>query len=780
MRVADVNKFGIGQPVRRIEDQRFITGRGRFVDDIDLPRQCYGIVVYSPHAHARIRRIDTAEAEQSAGVLCILTGADAIAERLGGLPPLFMPEDAGGPKCYRTRRPVLCADLVRCVSDRVAFVVAETPDQARDAAELIEIDYEPLPAVVGIEDAVAPGAAAVWPDNPGNLSFTLAIGNKEATDLAFAKAPHTVSLRIDNNRIASNAIEPRCAIGLYEPGEDQYTLYCTTQNPHGTRNMLAQSVFSIPETKLRVISPDVGGGFGPKGACYPEDALVLWAARRIGRPVKWTATRSEAILGELHGRNQIVDVALAFDADGKILALRSHGLHGIGAYTAAACAAPVVFAARLLPSVYHVPTVHLVNKAVFSHTTPVGTYRGAGRPEAMIAIERLLDRAAAQIGIDPAEIRRRNFIAADEMPYKTTTGFVYDSGDFRRILDAALEAADWDGFAARRAAAKARGKLRGRGIGYLIEEAAVFNERMELRCDPGGTVTIVAGTHSHGQGHATTFAQMVSDWLGVPFESIRHVQGDTDAVPFGRGTYAARSAVLGGSALRLAADAVIDKARQMAGHLMEASPADIEFKDGQFRIAGTDRAMPFTEVAKAFYRPMMPPPFSLGLEGAGSFNAAPASYPNGCQICEIEVDPQTGMVEIVGYTAVDDVGRVLNPLLCEGQIQGGIVQGIGQALMEKVVFDAEGQLLSGTFQDYAMPRAADLPAIHSQMIEILAKTNPIGVKGAGEAGATGAPAAVINALLDALKDVGVDDIDMPATPQRVWDCIRRANAMVSR
>ena len=770
-----MNKFGIGQPVRRIEDRRFITGRGRFVDDIDLARQAYGVVVYSPHAHAKIRRIDKADAMAAPGVLCVLTGADAVAEGLGGLPPLFMPEDAGGPKGYRARRPVLCGELVRCVSDRVAFVVAETIEQAHDGAELLVIDYEPLPAVIGIAQSVAAGAPAVWPECPGNVCFALAFGDKEATDAAFATAPHIVTLDAENNRVASNAIEPRSAIGVYDTGEQQYTLTCTTQNPHGTRAMLAQSVFGIPETKIRVISPDVGGGFGPKGVCYPEDALVLWAARRIGRPVKWTATRSEAILGELHGRNQLVHAELAFDDDGKILGLRAQGLHGIGAYTLGACAAPVGMAARLLPSVYQVPAAHITNKAVFSHTTPVGTYRGAGRPEAMYVMERLLDRAASKLAIDPADIRRRNFIAPEQMPYKTATGMVYDSGEFGRILDAALDHADWNGFAARRKDSAAHGKLRGRGLGVFIEEAAVFNERMELRFDPGGTVTIVAGTHSHGQGHATTYAQMVSDWLGVPFEQVRHVQGDTDAVPFGRGTYAARSAVLGGSALRLAADAIIEKAKPMAAHLMEAAVADLEFTGGSFKIVGTDRAMALTDVAKAFFRPMMlPPQFSVGLDAAGSFSASPPSYPNGCQVCEVEIDRETGAIEIARYTAIDDVGRVLNPLICEGQILGGIVQGIGQALLEKVVFDNEGQLLSGTFQDYAMPRAELLPRFDSGMIEVLAKTNPLGVKGAGEAGATGAPAAVINAVLDALKEVGADDIEMPATAQRVWQRIAAA------
>jgi carbon-monoxide dehydrogenase large subunit len=695
-----VNKFGIGQPVRRVEDRRFITGGGRFVDDIDLPRQCYGAVVYSPHAHARITRIDTSQARTGEGVLAVLTGADALADGLGGLPPLFMPEDAGGPKGFRTRRPILCPDEVRCVGDRVAFVVAETCVQARDAADRIEIQYEPLPAVADMEAAVKSGAPAVWADCAGNVSFTLAFGNKDSTDAAFAAAPHVVSLRLESNRLASNAIEPRCSIGAHEPGQDQYTLYATSQNPHGARAMLAQAVLKIPETKLRVIAPDVGGGFGTKGACYAEDALVLWASRRVGRPVKWTATRSEAILGDLHGRDQIVRAELALDGKGKILALRSRGLHAVGAYTCAACAAPVAYAAKLLPSVYQIPAVHLVNQAVFTHTAPVATYRGAGRPEAMYAIERLLDRAAALIGITPAEIRSRNFITPAQMPYRTTTGMTYDSGDFPRILDAALHEADWNGFAARRAESKKRGRLRGRGLGFFVEEASVFNERMELRFNPGGTLTIVAGTHSHGQGHATTYAQMVTDWLGVPFESIRFVQGDTDAVPMGRGTYAARSMQVGGNALKAAADAIVEKARAMAAHLMEAAPGDIEFKDGAFRIAGTDRAMPLAEVAKAFYRPMgLPKQFGVGLEAAGSFSSEPPNYPNGCHVCEVEVDPSTGAVAILRYTAVDDVGRVINPLLCEGQMHGGIAQGIGQALLEKVVFDAAGQIITGTFQD---------------------------------------------------------------------------------
>jgi carbon-monoxide dehydrogenase large subunit len=767
-----VNKFGIGQPVPRVEDPRFITGRGRYVDDIDLPHQCYGVVVMSPHAHARIKRVDTAKAKAADGVLAVLTGADVVADKLGSLAPP-MPEDMGGPKGFRSLRAILAADKVRAVGDRVAFVVAETIEQARSAAELLEIDYEPLPAVITVEDAVKPGAPAVWDEAPNNVSFTLMMGNKDATDAAFASAKHVVKLKLNNTRITANSIEPRAAIGQYHPDGDNYTLYSTSQNPHGTRSTVAGQVLKIPETKLRVISPDVGGGFGMKHGGYPEDALVVWASRHVGgRPVKWVSTRSEALLGDSQGRDQVVTGELALDERGKVLGLRVNALHAMGSHVFGASMVVPLFAMRLAPGVYQIPAVHCIGKAVFTNTIPLAPYRGAGRPEATYLIEQLLDRAANVIGIDPIEIRRRNFIPSSAMPHKIQTGITYDSGDFVHVMDECLKVADWNGFAKRSAESKKNGKLRGRGIGYFLEEAAVFNDRMVLRFDPSGMLTILAGTHSHGQGHQTVYAQMVTEWLGVPFENIRFVQGDTDAVPIGRGSYGSRSMHVGGNALKKAADNIIEKAKPMAAMMMEAAAGDIEFKDGSFRIVGTDRAMKLTDVAKAFYRPaMLPPQFDVGLEASGTFAAEPPNYPNGCHVCEVEVDPETGFITLARYAAVDDVGKIMNHLLCEGQIHGGVAQGVGQALMEAIVFDADGQLLTGSFQDYAMPRAEDFPDLVSELTEVPAKTNPLGVKGAGEAGATGAPPAVIGAILDALKPLGIDQIDMPATPSRVWAAI---------
>jgi len=768
-----VNKFGIGQPVPRVEDPRFITGRGRYVDDIDLPHQAYGVVVMSPHAHARIKRVDTAKAKAGDGVLAVLTGADVKADGLGSLAPP-MPEDMGGPKGFRSLRAILEADKVRAVGDRVAFVVAESLLQARNAAELIEIDYESLPAVIAVEDAVKPGAPAIWDEVPNNVSFTLMMGNKDATDSAFASAKHVVSLKVYNTRITANAIEPRAAIGQYHPDSDSYTLHSTSQNPHGTRSAVAGQVLKIPETKLRVISPDVGGGFGMKHGGYPEDALVSWASRRVGgRPVKWVATRSESLLGDSQGRDQVVTGELALDERGKILGMRVNALHAMGSHVFGASMVVPLFAMRLAPGVYQIPAVHAVGKAVFTNTIPLAPYRGAGRPEATYLIEQLLDRAARVVGIDSVKIRRRNFIPPTAMPHKIQTGITYDSGDFMHVMDECLKLADWNGFSRRAAESKKAGKLRGRGIGYFLEEAAVFNDRMVLRFDPSGMLTILAGTHSHGQGHATVYAQMVTEWLGVPFENIRFVQGDTDAVPIGRGSYGSRSMHVGGNALKKAADSIIEKAKPMAAMMLEAAAGDIEFKDGKFGIVGTDRAIALTDVAKAFYRPAhLPAQFDVGLEASGNFAAEPPNYPNGCHVCEVEIDPETGHVTLARYAAVDDVGKIMNHLLCEGQIHGGVAQGVGQALMEAIVFDSDGQLVTGSFQDYAMPRADDFPELVSELTEVPAKTNPLGVKGAGEAGATGAPPAVIGAILDALKPLGVDNIDMPATASRVWAAIQ--------
>jgi carbon-monoxide dehydrogenase large subunit len=778
-----MNRYGIGQPVRRVEDQRFLTGRSRYVDDIQLPQMLHGAVVMSPHAHALIRKIDVSKAIATAGVHLVLTGEDARKEGLGGIPPLFMPEDMGGPKGYRTFRPLLEPAKARYVGDRIAFVVADTPELARIAAEKVEVDYEPLPAVVSVEDAAKEGASKVWDDNAmGNLAFPLMMGNKEATDAAFAKAKHTVSVRLYNNRITANAMEPRAAIGDY--ANDSFTLYASSQNPHGARSILANAVFKIPETKLRVVSPDVGGGFGMKGDVYPEDGLVLWASRRLGRPVKWVATRTESLLGDNHGRDQLISAEMALDENGKILAIRAQALHAVGAYVTNAGVVPVLCGLRNIPNVYVVPAMLVAAKATFTHTTPLGPYRGAGRPEASYVTERLMDEAARKLGMDPVEIRRRNYIAPSAMPHNTTAGWTvgaavgwtYDSGDFARLTDRCLELADWNSYSARKRESEKRGKLRGRALIYYLEDSGVFNERMELRFDPSGMVTVVAGTHSHGQGHATTYAQLVSDWLGVPFENIRLVQGDTDAVSFGRGTYASRSAMLGGSALRAAADGIVEKGKLMAAHLLEAAGADIEFREGKFSVVGTDRSIALTDVAKAFYRPVGPTTrFGAGLDASGS-SAAPPTFPNGCHACEVEIDPETGVVEIDRYAVVDDVGRVINPMICHGQIEGALAQGIGQALMENVAFDRQsGQMLSASFTDYAMPRAADLPHHYElDFIDVPAKTNPLGVKGIGEAGCVGAPPAVMNAILDALRPRGVVHLDMPATPRRVWEALQNA------
>jgi carbon-monoxide dehydrogenase large subunit len=775
-----MNRFGIGQPVRRVEDQRFLTGHARYVDDIQLPRMLHGAVLMSPHPHAFIKKINCEDARKIPGVHLVLTGEDAKADGLGGIPPLFMPEDMGGPKGYRTFRPILEASKVRYVGDRVAFVVADTPDLARIAAEKIEVDYETLPAVVGVEAAAKEGAPRVWDDNAmGNLAFPLMMGNKEATEAAFAKARHVASVRLYNNRITANAMEPRATLGDFADGS--FTLYTSSQNPHGVRSILCTAVLKIPQTSLRVVAPDVGGGFGMKGDVYPEDALVLWASRKLGRPVKWVATRTESMLGDNHGRDQLISADMALDDNGRILAIRAQALHAVGACVTNAGVVPVLCSLRNIPGVYVVPAMLVTSKATFTHTTPLGPYRGAGRPEAAYVTERLMDEAALKLGLDPVEIRRRNYIPPEAMPYKTTAnwtvgaavGWTYDSGEFANLTDRAVGLSDWKGFSTRKSESEKRGKLRGRSFIYYLEDSGVFNERMELRFDPGGTVSVVAGTHSHGQGHATTYAQMVSDWLGVPFDSIRLVQGDTDTVSFGRGTYASRSAMLGGSALKAASDAIIEKAKPLAAHLMEVSPKDVAFESGNFTVSGTDKKIPLTEVAKAFYRPVgLPPQFGVGLDASGS-SSHPPTFPNGCHVCELEVDPETGEVEIDRYVVVDDVGKVINPMICHGQIEGALAQGIGQALMENIAIDPEsGQLLSASFADYAMPRAADLP-LHYELdfIDVPAKTNPIGVKGVGEAGCVGAPPAIMNALLDALRPHGVTHLDMPATPHRIWQAL---------
>jgi carbon-monoxide dehydrogenase large subunit len=772
-------KFGIGQAVRRVEDQRFTTGAGAFVSDLTLPRQCYGVAVLSPHGHAIIKSVDVTAAKAAPGVLCVLTGADAVTDKISGIPPFFMPDSWGGPKGFPTTRPVLLADRVRCVGDHVAFVVADSEAEARDAAELVAVDYEPLAALVDLEQAAQSEAPKIWDDCPnGNVAVTIGFGDKAATDAAFAKAKHVAKVRLVNNRITANPIEPRSAVGVHDAADGKFTLYTTSQDPHSVRAAVSAALH-LPESKIRMLSPDVGGGFGMKANLYPDDILVLWAAKRCGRPVKWTATRSESLLLDNHARDQVVYGELALDGNGKFLAIRSTAYQALGAYWWAAATAPLFWSLMFIPSLYDVQTIDIKTNAVFTNTTPTSVYRGAGRPEAIYLIERLVERAAQVTGIDRVELRRRNLIKPEALPYHTPTHHTYDSGEFEKLMDVCLRLSDWNGFAARRKESERRGKLRGRAVTPYIELGGVFNERMEIRFDPGGMVTTVAGTHSHGQGHATAFAQLVAEWLGVPFESINYIQGDTEKVMFGRGTFAARSSLVGGNALRNAADVVIARGKEMAAALMEAAPGDVEFSAGTYTVMGTDKRMSISDVARAFFAPAGPVlKLGLGLDGVGTWSGVPGgapNYPNGCQVCEVEVDPETGAIRIDRFAAVDDLGMAINPMICEGQIHGGIAQGVGQALFENIVYDQKsGQLLTGSFLDYGMPRAGDFPQIVSEFVEIPATTNPLGVKGIGEAGTIAAPPTVVNAVLDALRDLGVEHLDMPLTPARIWQAANGA------
>ena len=767
-------RFGIGQPVTRKEDARFLTGRGRYVADLDFARQAHAVFIYSPQAHARIRAIEKATAEQSPGVFAVLTGEDWRADGLGTLDPEVMAEDMGGPKGYRTKRPPLAIDRVRHVGERVAVVIAGTEAQARDAAELVSVDYDVLPAVVHAEDAIGPEAPRLHEGAANNTSFTMRMGNVDAIDAAFARAHHITRLSLYNNRITAVTMEPRGCIAEYDTGTRRYTLYSSTQNVHGVRHILAHQILHVPESRIRVVARDVGGGFGMKGNVHAEEAVVTWAARRVGRPVKWISSRAEALLGDAQGRDQNVSAELTLDADGGFLGLRWTGSHNVGAYIEGAGCIPILLSLQLAPNAYDIPAVAVTSSLVFTNTAPTVPYRGAGRPEAVYIIERLVDQAAREMRIDPDELRKRNLIRPDAFPYQTRTGWTYDTGDYAAALAKCQALADWQGYAARRARSEAAGRRRGRGIVYYVENTGIFNERMELRFDPSGELTIVAGTLSHGQGHETSYAQMVADWLGVPEDKIHLAQADTDEVAIGRGTYASRSMIMGGSALRAAADEIIERGKRFAAHFMEADAADIAFADGSFTIAGTDRSMPILQVARMSFIPVgLPSELGVGLQGAGAFSPGLPSFANGCHICEVEVDPETGEVALDRYTVVDDIGTVINPLLATGQIQGGAAQGVGQALIEDIVYGRDnGQLLTGSLLDYGIPRADMLPAIAVEFSPVPSTTNPLGVKGVGEGGTIAATPTVINAILDALAPLGVLDIPMPATPERIWRAIR--------
>ncbi len=772
-------KFGIGQSVPRTEDPRFLTGRGRYVDDIAMPGLLHGHVLRSPHAHARLIRLDTSAADAAEGVTLVLTGADLAAAGVKPVGSHAMPMAFGGPPPahwpMRHTLPTL-GDKVRHVGDPVAFVVAESRAQAEIAADLIEAEFEELPAVVDVADAVAPDSPKVWDDADSNLCFAIERGDRAAADTAFADAAHTVSLRLVNNRVNSNSMEPRVSMARVDPTDGRLTFWTSTQNPHGQREPLAQ-IFGIPETDIRVISPDVGGGFGMKNNTFPEDVLVIAAARQLGRPVKWTGSRSDGMVGDTHGRDMVADAELALDPDGMIVGLKVLGDYSLGAHLGASAVVPLAIGSMMYVGSYNVPAVHINARAWFTHTTFTGPYRGAGRPEAIYVIERLLDVAAREMGIDAAEIRRRNFIGADQMPYQSPLGPVYDTGEFETVLDQTLDLSDWSGFDSRRAESEADGKLRGRGLAYFIETSAVFNDRMELRFDAGGNVTILAGTHSHGQGHETTYRQMVSQWLGIDAEKIGFRQGDTDQVGYGRGTYASRSMSIGGSALLDASTKLIDRAKQVAGAMFEAASDDIEFDDGAFTVAGTDKSAGWTEILQAAFIPMGPTAMmGPGLEAVGSFTPPGFNYPNGAHVVEVEIDRDTGEVKLDRYVAVDDSGVIINPLLYAGQIHGGLAMGIGQALMEDMTYDPEsGQLLAGSFMDYAMPRADDMPDLDALSLghhDVACATNPLGAKGGGESGTVGALPAVVNAIVDALAPFGVKDIRMPATPARIWQAMQ--------
>jgi len=771
-------KFGIGQPVTRQEDVRLVRGRGHFQDDRVLPGQSYAVFLRSPYAHAVICSIDVAAASAAPGVLAVYTGADYAADGLG-MPKATQPRKrADGSPMFAPQRPALVADRVRYVGDPVAMVIAETLNQARDACELIEVDFEELPAVTSTAAAVDPAAPRVWDENPDNISHIHQRGDKAAAEAAFARASRTVKRRYVITRVHAQYMEPRGAIGTWDAGDRRYVLYADVNYPHRVRNMLANQVFGVPEADVRVVVQDVGGGFGAKGWQYVEHRLTLWAARKLGRPVRWTCERSELVMADEHGRDNIGEIALAFDDDGRILGLHLDMIANLGAYVASDRQLLTPFGMiHTVTGVYDIPAAFVHIDAVLTNTNPTAPYRGAGRPEAIYLIERVLQEAAEELGIDPIELRRRNMVGQAQLPYKTPLGPVYDCGAFEANMDKVMALAEVDGFAARRAASEQRGLLRGLGLANAIEQAAApVPEYAEIRFNPSGTALVMLGTKSHGQGHETVFKQILHERLGIDPGDVQYIDGDTDRVAFGMGSNGSRSMVAGGSALVQAADKVIEKGRLIAAHLLEAADADIGFADGAFTVAGTDRTVSLKEVAVAAFQPArLPAGAEAGLYEHATYTPPQPTFPNGSHVCEVEVDPETGVVRLVSYHVVDDVGTVINPLTLKGQIHGGIAQGVGQVLMEQVVYEPEsGQLLSASFMDYAMPRADDLCSYEIASNPVPTTRNLLGVKGAGEAGTVGALPVVMLAIMDALKPLGVGQLDMPATPQNVWRAIQAA------
>jgi aerobic carbon-monoxide dehydrogenase large subunit len=775
---------GIGARVPRKEDRRFITGQGNYTDDIPVKNAAYAEFVRSPHAHARIVRVDTSGALGAPGVIGVLTGAELANDKVGGLICGWMIHSKDGSPMKAAPYAPLARDIVRFVGNPVAIVVAETKNQARDAAELVQVEYEELAAVVDPAKAQGESAPQVHAEAPGNTIYQWALGDKGAVDRAFAGAAHVVDLDLVNNRLIPNAIEPRAATAIYDRAEGRFTLYTTSQNPHVTRLVLSAFIGLAPEHKLRVVAPDVGGGFGSKIFIYPEETVCLWAARRLGVPVRWTADRRESFLTDAHGRDHVTHAEIAFDTGHRIVGLRVKTIANLGAYMSTfSSSVPTYLYATLLSGQYDIPAIYAEVDAVYTNTTPVDAYRGAGRPEATYVVERLMDIAARRLGIDAAEIRRKNFIRS--FPHQTPVIMNYDTGDYEASLNAALGAARYAEFPARRREASARGKLRGIGLACYIEACGIAPsqavgslgagvglwESAEVRVNPVGTIEVLTGSHSHGQGHETTFAQLVAERFGVPVDQVSVVHGDTDKVQFGMGTYGSRSGAVGMSAINKALERVEAKAKRIAAHLMEAAESDVELKGGEFVVVGTDKKIAFANVALAAYTAHnLPAGTEPGLKEGAFYDPQNFTFPAGTYVCEVEVDPKTGGVEIVQFTAADDFGTLVNPMIVEGQVHGGLAQGIGQALLEGCRYDAEsGQLVTATFMDYAMPRASDLVSFNVSTTVTPCKTNPLGIKGCGEAGAIGSPAAVINAIANALE---VERLDMPASAQRVWEAAR--------
>ncbi len=783
---------GIGASVLRKEDPRFLKGRGRFVGDIDIGGALHGRIVRSPHAHARIRAIDATPARAVPGVTAVFTGADMAADGIGPMPCMWAITSKDGAAMAQPPRWALARGLVRHVGEPVAVVIAETVDAAADGAERLDVDYETLPAVVSTTEAMDEDAPLLHQEAPGNVCARWMGGDLAAVNEAFGNATHVTTIDLVNNRLVGAAIETRAAIGAYEPSMGEYTLHDTTQAPHMIRRSVA-SQLGVAEGKLRVISPDMGGGFGYKGKFYPEETIVVWAARRIGRPVRWIGDRSEGFVSDNQARDHVTTAELALDREGNFLALRVNTIANVGAYLSTFGASiPSVIYSAMLAGVYRTPAISVEVTTVFTNTVPTDAYRGAGRPEACYVLERLADKAAVELGIDRAEIRRRNLIPSEAMPYKTPIGPTYDCGDFPRIMERTLEISDYASFETRRVTSVKAGRLRGIGIANFVDSSGVAPSRLagaaggrlglfesaQVRVDAGGGVQVMLGTHNHGQAHATTFAQITSDRLGVPLDRIEVIEGDTAMVPIGTGTFGSRSIAVGGSALDRALARIITKSKRIASHLLEAADSDIDFRGGVFTVAGTDRALSFEDVAHAALVPHDFPHEELepGLDEIAVYDPPNFAFSNGTHVCEVEIDPETGTIEIMGYWVVDDVGTVINPMVVEGQVHGGLAQGIGQALSESCRYDpVSGQLLTGSFMDYAVPRADDMPDFVSELDETQPCThNPLGAKGCGESGTIGAPAAVIGAILHALAPLGIDDIEMPATPSRVWRAIRDA------